>query len=49
VDYQKKVQKTKFPNFSIKSNKNIVKNALMHVCLAGSLNKEIKEEVLLVC
>jgi hypothetical protein len=33
---------------STKSNKNIVKNALMHVCLAGVLNKAVKEEVLLV-
>jgi hypothetical protein len=31
-----------------KSNKNIVKNALMHVSLAGTLNKEVKQEVLQV-
>ncbi|KAJ3000568.1 hypothetical protein HDV02_004863 [Globomyces sp. JEL0801] len=31
---------------STKSNKVIVKNALLHVCLAGTLNKGVKEEVL---
>ncbi|KAJ3372397.1 Calmodulin-regulated spectrin-associated protein 2 [Kappamyces sp. JEL0680] len=29
-----------------KTNKNIIKNALMHVSLAGTLNRAIKEEVL---
>ncbi|KAJ3274880.1 hypothetical protein HDV01_001744 [Terramyces sp. JEL0728] len=33
---------------STKSNKSLIKNALMHVCLAGNLNKGVKEEVLQV-
>ncbi|KAJ3315661.1 hypothetical protein HDV04_002075 [Boothiomyces sp. JEL0838] len=33
-------------SLSTKSNKNLIKNALMHVCLAGNLNKGVKEEVL---
>jgi hypothetical protein len=31
-----------------KSNRTLVKNALMHVCLAGSVNRSIKDEVLKV-
>ncbi|KAJ3326226.1 hypothetical protein HDV06_000102 [Boothiomyces sp. JEL0866] len=33
-------------SLSTKSNKNLIKNALMHVCLAGNLHKGVKEEVL---
>jgi hypothetical protein len=35
-------------NLRTKSNISLVKNALMHVCLAGSVHKAIKEEVLQV-
>ncbi len=35
-------------NLRTKSNISLVKNALMHVCLAGSVHKAMKEEVLQV-
>ncbi|KAI8927524.1 hypothetical protein BC831DRAFT_452210 [Entophlyctis helioformis] len=34
------------PKSKEQSNRNLIKNALMHVCLAGSVNTCVKEEVL---
>jgi hypothetical protein len=28
------------------SNKNLIKNALVHVCLAGKVNEQVKKDVL---
>lgn len=41
-------KKIKKNSLATKSNQNIIKNALMHVCLAGTLNRAVKEEVLQV-
>ena len=45
---RRKTPPSKKRTLSTKSNKNLIKNALMHVSLAGSLNKGIKDEVLQV-
>ena len=37
------------PVRSPQSNRQIIKNALLHVCLAGTVNEKIKKDVLEVC
>lgn len=44
----KKNSASKRRSLSTKTNKNIIKNALMHVSLAGTLNKSVKQDVLQV-
>ena len=43
-----KTPASKKRTLSTKTNKSIIKNALMHVSLAGSLNKDLKQEVIQV-
>ncbi|KAJ3140522.1 Calmodulin-regulated spectrin-associated protein 3 [Geranomyces variabilis] len=37
------------PNVKEQSNRQLIRNALVHVCLAGSVNEKCQEEVLEVC